>query len=263
MAERLRPGRLDDEVAVVTGSTSGLGRVIAERFAAEGAAVLVTGRNEGRGRAVVDAIAAAGGQVAFLAADLSDAEQRAALVAGAEAAFGPVTVLVNNAVANTGVSDGPVASVTTATWAQVLEVDLIAAADLCRSAIESMRRAGHGSIVNISSRAASVGTPGLAVYSAAKGGLNALTRSITADYARDGIRANTVQPGYILHERRDADLDAARRARLAGMSLTRLATADDVAAAALFLAGRESEVISGITLAVDGGSTAVRGLTLG
>jgi NAD(P)-dependent dehydrogenase (short-subunit alcohol dehydrogenase family) len=145
----------------------------------------------------------------------------------------------------------------------VLAITVTAAAGLCRHAIPVMQRAGHGAIVNISSRAAARGTPGLAAYTAAKGALEALTRSITIDYARSGIRCNTVQPGYILHETRDADWSADRRARVQGMHLTRVPTATDVALAAVYLASREAEVVTGVTLAVDGGSTAVRGLTLG
>jgi NAD(P)-dependent dehydrogenase (short-subunit alcohol dehydrogenase family) len=92
--------------------------------------------------------------------------------------------------------------------------------------------------------------------------MNALGRSIAADYSRRGVRCNALQPGYIIHEGRDAGMTDARRAELEGMQLTRLATARDVALAALFLASRESEVITGITLPVDGGSTAVRGRLL-
>jgi len=261
--ERLRPGRLDGEVCVVTGSTSGLGKEIARVVAAEGASVLVTGRNADRGRAVVDGIAADGGRAAFLAADLADEGQRRALVEGAEAAFGPVTILINNAVASGLAQDGPVTEVSAEAWEAILAVDLVAVGALCRLVIPLMQRAGHGSIVNISSRAASLGTPGLAVYTAAKGGLNALTRSISADYARHGIRCNTVQAGYILHEQRDAGASAERLERVRGMHLTRLATATDIAHAVVFLASTESEVITGVTLPVDGGSTAVRGLTLG
>jgi NAD(P)-dependent dehydrogenase (short-subunit alcohol dehydrogenase family) len=248
---------------VVTGSTSGLGKEMARVLAAEGASVLVTGRDEERGRSVVDDIAADGGRAAFLAADLTDEAQRRALIEGGEAAFGSVTVLVNNAVASGSARDGPVAEIAADAWDAILAVDLAAAAALCRLVIPAMQRAGHGSIVNISSRAASLGTPGLAAYSAAKGGLNALSRSISADYARQGIRCNTVQPGYILHERRDAALAGDRLERVQGMHLTRLATASDVAHAVVFLASKESEVITGVTLPVDGGSSAVRGLTLG
>ena len=93
--------------------------------------------------------------------------------------------------------------------------------------------------------------------------MNALTRSIAVDYATDGIRCNTIQPGYLLHEQRDADLDPARRARLEGMVLGSLGTAEDVALAAVYLASQESGHVTGITLPVDGGSTAARGLVLG
>jgi NAD(P)-dependent dehydrogenase (short-subunit alcohol dehydrogenase family) len=263
MSGRVRAGRLDGEVAVVTGSTSGLGKEIARRFALEGAAVLVTGRNEARGRSVVDDIVDAGGRAAFLAADLTDEEDRRALIDGVAAAFGRLTVLVNNAVLAGVVKDGPVADVGPEAWDTVFAIDIGAVAALCRLAVPAMQRAGHGSIVNISSRTASLGTPGLAAYSAAKGALNALTRSITADYARLGIRCNTVQPGYILHDVRDAQLSGERLDRVKGMHLTRLPTAADVAHAVVYLASREAEVVSGITLPVDGGSTAVRGLTLG
>src|SRR5205823_4878072 len=128
--------------------------------------------------------------------------------------FGGLTVLVNTAVPSGDGRDGPVTLVTTEAWEATLRVNLTAAVWLCRAAIPAMVRAGHGSIVNVSSRAAERGTPGLAAYAASKGGLNALTRSIAVDYARDGVRCNTLSPGYILHERRDADLDDERRARL-------------------------------------------------
>src|SRR5207302_954681 len=148
-------------------------------------------------------------------------------------------------------------------FSDVLRMNLVGVATLCRLAIPHMLRAGHGSIVNVSSRAAELATPRVAAYVASKGGLNALTRSITVDFAGRGIRCNTVQPGYILHEVRDAELTEERRRRLEDMHLTRLATPRDVAYAVLFLASREAEVISGITLPVDGGSTAARARTMG
>lgn len=257
---RLVPGRLEREVAIVTGSTSGLGREIARVFGREGASVVVTGRDRARGDAVASSIDGA----VFVAADLTDEEQCAALADAARQRFGPVTVLVNNAVGGVdGRRDGAVTDLTTAALESVLRVDLIAAATMCRVVIPQMLSVGRGAIVNVSSRAAERASPGLAAYVMAKGGLNALTRSVTIDFARRGVRCNTVQPGYILHDQRDADLDAERRARLEGQHLTRLATATDVAYAALFLASREAETISGVTLPVDGGSSAVRALTLG
>jgi NAD(P)-dependent dehydrogenase (short-subunit alcohol dehydrogenase family) len=257
-------GRLQDEVALITGSTRGLGREMARLFAEEGAQVVVTGRNPERGEETVASIEGAGGAVMFVPADLGDEEQCEALVEAAVLRFGPLTVLVNNAVAGgREAGDGPIADVTAWAFESVLRVNLVAVATMCRLAIPHMLDAGHGSIVNISSRAAELATPRLAAYAASKGGLNALTRSITVDYARQGIRCNTVQPGYILHLVRDADLTDERRQRLEEMHLTRLATATDVAYAALFLASREAEVISGVTLPVDGGSTAARARRMG
>jgi NAD(P)-dependent dehydrogenase (short-subunit alcohol dehydrogenase family) len=256
-------GRLAGEVAIVTGSTSGLGREIARIFAMEGARVIVTGRNAERGAQVAETIAEAGGDAAFFAVDLGEVGAAESLVASAVATYGRLNVLVNNAVASSGPRDGPVTDLTSDGWDAALRVNLTAAAWLCRAAIPEMIKAGHGAIVNVSSRAAERGTPGLAGYAASKGGMNALTRSIAVDYAKHSIRCNTVSPGYILHDTRDAQLDDKRRRRLEGMHLTRLGTATDVAYAALYLASAESEFVTGINLPVDGGSTAARGLVLG
>jgi NAD(P)-dependent dehydrogenase (short-subunit alcohol dehydrogenase family) len=254
--------RLAGEVALVTGSTSGIGRAIAQRFAAEDAAVLVTGRDTERGNAVVDRITAAGGRAAFVPADLAAASAADRIVDATVAAFGGLTVLVNNAVGSAP-GDGPAVDVTDEAWAAALDVDLGSAARLCRAAIPHMRAAGHGSIVNISSRAADRGTPGHAAYSAAKGGLAALTRAIAVEEARHNIRCNTISPGYILNDRRDANLEPERRARLEAMHLLRLGEADDVAWAAVYLAAPESGFVTGINLPVDGGSTAARATSFG
>jgi NAD(P)-dependent dehydrogenase (short-subunit alcohol dehydrogenase family) len=253
--------RLAGEIALVTGSTSGLGKEIAKLFAEEGARVAVTGRSAERGKAVVDAIASAGGRAAFFAADLSELRQCEELVPRVVEQLGGLTILVNNAIGRGGGAEGPVTEVSLESWEAKLRVNLTAAAWLCRAAIPEMAKAGHGSIVNVSTRAAERGTPGLAAYTASKGGLNALTRSIAFDYARQGIRCNSITPGYILHESRDRDMTQADRARREAQHLTRLATARDVALAALFLASRESEVITGIDLPVSGGSTTARALS--
>ena len=251
--------RLAGETALVTGSTAGIGLAVARRFALEGARVVVTGRDATRGKAVADEI---GDAAVFLAADLASEDETTALVARAADAFGSLTVLVNNAVTADAV-DAVAGAVTTEAWDAILRVNLTAPLWLTRATIPHMIAAGHGSIVNVSSRAAVRATPALAAYVASKGGLNALTRSIAVDYAAAGIRANTISPGYVLNERRDAHLSDERRARLEGMHLTRLALADDVAHAAVYLASRESEVVTGTDLALDGGSTIARGLAFG
>ncbi len=248
----------------MTGSTSGIGKAIATAFAAEGARVVVTGRDAGRGAAAVDAITGDGGDAAFHAADLSDEAACAQLVSATVEQFGGLTVLVNNAAGSTvDETDGPVAEMTTSSWEASLRVNLTAPMWLARAAIPHMIEAGHGSIVNVSSRAAERASPGLAAYIASKGGLNALTRSIAVDYAGSNVRCNTISPGYVLNERRDADLSDARRTRLEGMHLTRLGEASDVAYAAVYLASEESEFLTGVNLALDGGGSAARGLTLG
>jgi NAD(P)-dependent dehydrogenase (short-subunit alcohol dehydrogenase family) len=257
-------GRLDYEIAIVTGSTSGLGREIARVFAAEGARVVVTGRSAERGEAVAAKIQSEGGEVAFIPCDLSREADCQALIQRTADRFGGLTVLVNNAVSPAAIArDGTVATTDVSVWREMFEVNLLSVAILCREAIPHMIGAGHGSIVNVSSRAAERGTPNLAAYTAMKGGLNALALSISIDHARQGIRCNTVQPGYVLNDERDAGSSPERMERYQGMHLTRMTTANDVALAALFLASRESEVITGITVQVDSGSTSARGLTLG
>jgi NAD(P)-dependent dehydrogenase (short-subunit alcohol dehydrogenase family) len=256
--------RLEGEIALVTGSTAGIGKAVAITFAREGARVLVTGRHAARGAAVVDQIKGAGGEAAFAAADLADEGACGTLVDAAVERFGALTVLVNNAVASAvDGGDGPLTELSDRNWEQTLRVNLTAPMWLARAAIPRMVDAGHGSIINISSRAAERASRGLAGYIASKGGLNALTRSIAVDYAEHNVRCNTISPGYVVNERRDADLSAERRARLEGMHLTRLGQAGDVADAAVYLASRESEFVTGVNLPLDGGSSAARGLTLG
>jgi NAD(P)-dependent dehydrogenase (short-subunit alcohol dehydrogenase family) len=256
--------RLEGEIALVTGSTSGIGKAIATAFAAEGARVVVNGRDRARGAATVETITASGGEAEFVAVDLSDEGACTGLVDAAVERFGGLTVLVNNAVASTvDETDGPVGELSTRSWEASLRVNLTAPMWLARAAIPHMVEAGHGSIVNVSSRAAERASRGLAAYIASKGGLNALTRSIAVDYAEHNVRCNTISPGYVLNERRDAALTDDRRTRLEGMHLTRLGEASDVAYAAVYLASRESEFVTGVNLALDGGSSAARGLTLG
>ncbi len=247
---------------MVTGSTSGLGRAIAVALAAEGAAVVVTGRDQSRGDAVVAEITEAGGTASFVSADLGDEAASTNLIETAAAGLGGLTVLVNNA-AGGGAADGAVGDITTEAWEAILRVDLTAPMWCARAAIPHMQRAGHGSIINVSSRQAERASRGFAAYIAAKSGLNGLTRAIAVDYAADGIRCNTVSPGYVLNDRRDADITPERRAHYEGMHLTRLGVASDIAYAVVYLASREAEFVTGINMQLDGGSSVARGLTLG
>jgi NAD(P)-dependent dehydrogenase (short-subunit alcohol dehydrogenase family) len=257
-----RPGRLAGEVAIVTGSTAGLGKEIARLFVAEGATVVVTGRNRERGDALADSLRADGGEVSFIRADLTVEDDAHALIDTTIDRYGALHVLVNNAVSPEIIAqDGKAADVSSDIWEAMLRVNVLGAAWLLQRAIPQMLTQGRGSIVNISSRTAERASPRLAAYTASKGAMNALARSITLDYGRNGIRCNTVQPGYILHEERDADLTPERRRYIEDMCITRPPTALDVAYAVVFFASRESECISGVTLQVDAGSSAGRGRT--
>jgi glucose 1-dehydrogenase len=250
------------ERALVSGSTAGIGRAIALAFAAQGAAIVVTGRNRERGDAVVQQVTEAGGIAHFVPADLRDEHACTALVDDAAEHLGGLSVLVNNA-AGGDARDSTVAEISTEAWDAILRVDLTAPMWCARASIPHMRRAGHGAIVNISTRQAERSSAGLAAYVAAKAGLNGLTRAIAVEEAKHGIRCNTISPGYVFNDRRDADLAPDRRAVLEGMHLTRLGEATDVADACVYLASRESGFVTGVNLQLDGGSSIARGRTLG
>jgi len=251
------------ELALVTGSTAGIGKAVALEFGAQGAEVVVHGRDPERGAAVVEQIAAAGGAAHFVPADLSTEEACTALVETAIERLGALTVLVNNAVASPDGHDSTVAEMDTAYWEHALRVNVSAPMWLCRAALPAMARAGHGSIINISSRQGERPSSGLAAYATSKGGLNSLTRAIAVEEAGRGIRCNTISPGYVINERRDAELTPERQARLEGMHLTRLGEARDVASAAVYLASKESEFVTGINLQLDGGGSIARAAVLG
>jgi NAD(P)-dependent dehydrogenase (short-subunit alcohol dehydrogenase family) len=259
---------LEGEIAIVTGSSGmGSGTEIARVFAAEGARVTVTGRDVDNGARVVTEIAAEGGQAVFVAADLANESDCAALVDQTVDQWGGLTVLVHSAVATEGgrhvseLGDAPIATVSDEIWNRNLQINLTSFLWLCRSALPVMQRAGRGAVVNIGSRAAERGTPDRASYTASKGAVHALIRSIAVDYAPDGIRANTVAPGFIEGKSRETYTDDVRE-WAARMHLTRTPTTTDVAYAAAFLASPVSGAITGHTMLVDGGSSMARAASL-
>src|SRR5262249_31832316 len=172
--------RLAGERVLVTGSTSGIGRHVAILCAREGARVAVHGRDAARAAAVVEGIAAAGGEAVSLPAALADERACTDLVEATAARLGGLTVLVNNAAIASG-GQSPVGTLDSGIWERVLRVNLTAVAWLCRAAIPHMQHAGHGSIVNVSSRQAERASAGFPPYVASQGGPNRPPRSIAVD----------------------------------------------------------------------------------
>jgi NAD(P)-dependent dehydrogenase (short-subunit alcohol dehydrogenase family) len=254
-------GRLQDKVAVVTGSTRAIGRGIAVRFAAEGARVVVTGRTQPDGEAVVAEIENSGGQATFVSGDLNNQSDVRRLVDTTVDQYGRLDVLVNNGAATDlvgpGGMDAPLLDIDTARWEAIMRGCATTVVWSTQAAMRHMVNGGGGAIVNISSAASTLGTPAMAAYSAAKAAVEALTRSIAVDYAPRAIRANNLVLGFVVsrpsHEAMATDptIGPALRA----MQLTRFGRPDDVAAAALFLASDEAEFITGTSLIVDGGAT--------
>lgn len=253
--------RLQDKVALVTGSTRGIGRATAELFAREGARVCVTGRDAAAGDEVVEAIARAGGTAFFKAADICDEAAVQALVEAVERRYGRLDVLMNNA-SPTEITrgatrrDGPVDEISLADWKAVFDTATDGFFLATKHAIPAMRRSGGGSIINISSAVSVRGFHGAAAYPAAKGAINSLTESLAATYGAERIRANAIIVGLI------ATSEAARAtqahpqfgpALLERHLVPRWGEPADVAYAALYLASDESQFVTGSLLYVDGG----------
>ncbi len=251
--------RLAGKVALITGSTRGIGRAIAERFALEGAKVVVTGRTESAGTAVEQAIRDAGGEATYVQSDLGREEDVARAVQVAADRYGGLTTLVNNVaptdLVGPGRGDRSLAEITDDAWDGIMTVALKQMVWCARHAVPHLLAAdGGASIVNISSAASMRGTPGIDAYTAAKGAINALTRSLAVELA-PGVRVNTIVCGMVLTSEgafkmmEHPVIGPATRA----LHLTRLGLPEDIANVALFLASDEAAYVTGVNLPADGG----------
>jgi NAD(P)-dependent dehydrogenase (short-subunit alcohol dehydrogenase family) len=250
--------RLKDKVALITGAGSGIGRESATLFAAEGASVVAVDIDGAAAEETAAGIADAGGRAAPLVADVSTSEGCAAMAAFAEATFGRLDVLFNNA----GVmvpGDDDAISTDEAIWDRTMAVNAKGVFFGCKHGIPALRRAGGGSIVNTASFVALMGaaTPQVA-YTASKGAVLALTRELAVIHAREGIRVNALCPGPLRTEMlmRFLDTEEKRQRRLVHIPVGRFGEAGEIARAALFLACDDSSFMTGAELVVDGGITA-------
>lgn len=247
--------RLAGKVAIVTGGNAGIGEAIAKLFAHEGAAVTITGRRNTELDRVATAIMKVGGKALAIVGSVTDDGHVRDVVRRTIQQFGQIDVLVNNA----GIGDfgKRLHEMDDATWAQVLDVNLTGVFRMTRAVVPEMLKRGRGAIVNISSIASLVGIPTLPVYAASKGALDALTRALAVDYAKDGIRCNVVNPGLI-----DTPMAAPLMSNpeqlepiLSHYPIHRPGKPEEVAKMVLYLASDDAAWVTGATFPIDGGMT--------
>ena len=257
-------GRLDGKVAIVTGSTSGIGVGIAKLFAKEGAKVVICGRREAKGQVVVDAIKEAGGEAYYHFMDITQIETIDALLKDTAEKYGKIDILVNNA----GIIKRiPMCDMSVEEFRQVIDVDLNAHFIVSKAVIPGMIEKGHGKIINICSMMSELGRETVSAYAAAKGGLKMLTRNICSEYGEANIQCNGIGPGYIitpLTEPLTRRLPNGERQPFDNFIISktpagRWGTPEDLMGPAVFLASDASNFVNGHILYVDGGILAYIG----
>ncbi len=250
--------RLKDKVVIVTGSGAGIGKSIAEVFAAEGAKIVAGSRREINGQPVVDGIIDAGGEAVFVKCDVSEEAGVKKLIETAVSTYGGIDVLVNNAGVN---FVKPFEKVEPADWDRVINTDLRGTYLCSWYSVPHMLKRGGGSIINITSVHTLACLPGAAPYDAAKWGIIGLTKSMAVEFASRKIRVNALSPGLIDTQIWDdiqaasPDIDECLSYWWSNIPAGRVGTPKEIAHTALFLAGDESRYTTGANIVVDGGMT--------
>lgn len=257
-ASQAKKGRLDGEVAVITGGAAGIGRESSLLFAQEGASIVVADMNEEKGKETVSLIVKDGGKAVFVKTNIASAADCQKMVKAAEDNFGKLTVMFNNA--GVMLSDDDNAETTSeATFDKTFNINVKGVFFGCKYGIPAIRRAGGGSIINTASFVGLMGaaTPQLA-YTASKGAVLALSRELAIIHARENIRVNSLCPGPLKTELLMSFLNTEekKKRRLVHLPMGRFGEAKEMAYAALFLASKESSYITGTDFLVDGGLTA-------
>ena len=244
------PFRLEGEVALITGGGTGLGLAIARCMASAGARVVLAGR---RAAVLREAAAAIGPQAGFVVCDVTRFKDASKVVAKAEALFGPISILVNNA----GIHlKKPALETGDAEFLSVLKTHVLGSHALTRAVLPGMLRRRHGSILFVASMASLFGIPNVFAYSAAKSAYMGMVRALATEVSPSGVRVNAIAPGWIETDmsRRAMDGDPARKRRiLARTPLGRFGEPDDIGAAAVYLCSPAAKFVTGAVLPVDGG----------
>jgi len=248
--------RLAGKVALITGAGMGIGRAAAQLFAAEGAAVVVAERDVAAGEESVRLANQAGGQALLLETNVTEPASVEAAINRTLATFGRLNILYNNAGGST-LADGPAPEVPLEEFWRAIKLDLYGTFLGCRFGIPALIRSGGGAVVNTASIVSMIGMINRDAYTAAKGGVMALTRSLAVRYARDGVRVNAVAPGVTRSPRVEAQIAKAKagadRPMFEEQHLLGFCDPQDVAQAALYLACDDSRRVTGHILAVDSG----------
>jgi 3-oxoacyl-[acyl-carrier protein] reductase len=253
--------RLEGKVALVTGATKGIGAGVARVFAREGAKVVLAGRSSDKGKQVEAEIRSAGGEAFFLQTDIGRESDVVRAVDAAVERYGSLTTLVNNAAATHLVGlpergDTGLDQISDAVMAESLQTNVWGLFYCCKHAIRAMQQAGGGSIINISSGVATKGAPQMDAYTASKGAMNALTRSLSVGYAKQCIRTNAISTGFIeTGELTEEQLETeGQRDYLESIiPLPYFGVPDDIAWGCVYLASDESRYVTGSVLPIDGG----------
>ena len=246
-------GKLDGKVAIVTGAASGIGPSYAQGLAAAGAKVMVADVEPGE--STVRAIKDSGGEAMSRICDVSDERQVAALIHDTEKAFGGVHILVNNAAVFARFVYEPLDQISAADWERAFAVNVRGSYLCVRAALPIMRRQGYGKVINIASGTVFKGVPMMLHYVATKGAVIAMTRSMSSELGKDGIRVNAIAPGLTSTEylkgRNDIPgvLDTMAKTR----AIARQEDPQDLVGACIFLAAPDSDFVTGQCLVVDGG----------
>jgi 3-oxoacyl-[acyl-carrier protein] reductase len=239
---------LENQVALVTGASRGIGKAIALELARQGAKVVGTATSDAGAQAITDYLAAFGGKGVVL--NVTSAEQCSAVIDDVQKGFGAVTILVNNA----GITQDQLAMrMKDEEWDSVIATNLTAVGRLSRAVLRGMMKAKHGRIINITSVVGSSGNPGQMNYAAAKAGVAGMSRALAREIGSRNITVNCVAPGFIDTDMTKGLGEAQHEALLTQIPLGRLGAPEDIAHAVAFLAGPQASYITGTTLHVNGG----------